>query len=147
MRVVLQRVREASVVIEGREHARIGAGYVVLLGVKNGDTTKEAISLADRCSSLRVIEDGDGKMNLGLAETGGSVLVVSQFTLYGNAEKGNRPSFTDAATPAHAEPLYETFVKRLRSTLGDDRVATGVFRSMMDIHLINNGPVTILLEN
>jgi D-tyrosyl-tRNA(Tyr) deacylase len=146
MRVVVQRVKEGSVSIEGRIHASIDKGYVVFLGIRTGDTDESAIFLAEKCSSLRVFEDSGGKMNLGLNDVNGSVLVVSQFTLYADAQKGNRPSFTEAARPEEAEPLYEAFVERLRSVLGNSRVCTGVFRAMMDVKIVNDGPVTILIE-
>jgi D-tyrosyl-tRNA(Tyr) deacylase len=147
MRAVVQRVSQASVTIDGTEHARIGRGFVILLGIKTGDTREAAIFLADKCASLRVFEDDAGKMNLSLNEVKGSVLVVSQFTLYGNAQKGNRPSFSEAARPEEAEPLYNLFVERMRSLLGPERVATGLFRAMMQVQLVNDGPVTILIES
>jgi D-tyrosyl-tRNA(Tyr) deacylase len=147
MRVVVQRVKEGSVVIEGKVHASIKRGFVILLGIRNGDTEKDALFLADKCSSLRVFEDANGTMNLDLKDVDGSALVVSQFTLYGNVQKGNRPGFTQAAKPEDAEPLYETFVKRMRDNLGEGKVMTGVFRAMMDVRIINDGPVTILIES
>ena len=147
MRAVLQRVTEGSVAIDGKVHARIGKGFVILLGIKNGDTNEAAEYLADKCSALRVFEDAQGKMNLNLQDVGGEVLIVSQFTLYADAQKGNRPGFTDAARPEEAEPLYEHFVRRMRSVLGASRVQTGVFRAMMDVTIVNSGPVTILIES
>jgi D-tyrosyl-tRNA(Tyr) deacylase len=147
MRVVVQRVKEASVTIDGKVHASIERGYVILLGIRKGDREKDAIYLADKCSTLRVFEDEAGKMNLSLKEIGGSALVVSQFTLYADARKGNRPSFIDAARPEEAEPLYDVFVERMRSGLGSKRVVTGVFRAMMDVHILNEGPVTVLIES
>ena len=147
MRVVVQRVKEGSVTIDGRVYSNIKRGYVILLGVRKGDTERDAIFLADKCSSLRVFEDEEGKMNLGLDDVQGSALVVSQFTLYADAQQGNRPGFSDAARPEEAEPLYEKFVERMRSSLGGDRVGTGVFRAMMDVHILNDGPVTILIES
>jgi D-tyrosyl-tRNA(Tyr) deacylase len=147
MRAVVQRVSEASVTINGALHARIGRGYVILLGIRAGDTPEAALFLADKCASLRVFEDDEGKMNLSLNDVHGRVLVVSQFTLYGNAQKGNRPSFSDAARPEEAEPLYDLFVQRMKSLLGPDRVATGMFRAMMQVMLVNDGPVTILIES
>ncbi|MER3523762.1 MAG: D-tyrosyl-tRNA(Tyr) deacylase [Ignavibacteria bacterium] len=146
MRAVVQRVSEASVTIDGEVRASIGRGYVILVGIRTGDTHEAAIFLAEKCAALRVFEDAEGKMNLSLNDVNGSALVVSQFTLYGNAQKGNRPSFTDAARPEEAEPLYHVFVERLRALLGPERVQTGVFRAMMQIRLINDGPVTILIE-
>ena len=147
MRIVLQRVREAKVVIDGKDHASIGTGYVILLGIRQGDTAGDAIFLADKCSSLRVFEDGQGKMNLSLNDAGGSVLVVSQFTLYADAHRGNRPSFSLAARADVAQPLYDLFVERMQKTLGEVRVRTGIFGAMMQVHLVNDGPVTVLLES
>jgi D-tyrosyl-tRNA(Tyr) deacylase len=147
MRVVVQRVKEGSVTIDGKLHASIERGYVILLGIRKGDEEKNAIFLADKCSSLRVFEDEKGKMNLSLRDVEGSALVVSQFTLYANAQNGNRPSFTDAARPEEAEPLYDVFVERMRSSLGSKRVVTGIFRAMMDVHILNEGPVTVLIES
>jgi D-tyrosyl-tRNA(Tyr) deacylase len=147
MRVVVQRVSEGSVTVEGKVHASIGNGFVILLGIKTGDTKEDALFLAEKCAALRVFEDPNGKMNLSLSDVSGSVLVVSQFTLYGDAQKGNRPSFVQAARPEEAEPLYSVFVERMKSLLGADRVATGIFRAMMEVKIVNNGPVTILIES
>ncbi len=147
MRVVLQRVSEAGVQIDGKDHAKISIGYLILLGIRQGDTQEDARFLADKCAALRVFEDNQGKMNLGLQDVGGSVLVVSQFTLYADAQKGNRPGFSLAARPDEARPLYEFFVQRLRTTLGEDRVLTGVFGAMMQVHLVNDGPVTVIVES
>lgn len=147
MRVVLQRVSEASVTADGRECARIGKGYVILLGVKQGDGQDDARYLAEKCAALRVFEDGQGKMNLGIREIGGEAIVVSQFTLYADTRKGNRPAFSLAAGGAVAEPLYEHFVTALRSALGVQTVRTGVFGAMMQVHLVNDGPVTVILES
>ena len=147
MKVVVQRVKEGSVTIGGNLHSNIDRGLVILVGIAKGDVEKDATFLADKCSALRVFEDGEGKMNLSVKDVGGSALVVSQFTLYGDAQKGNRPSFTEAARPEDAEPLYEQFLTRLRTNLGSDRVAAGVFRAMMDVHILNDGPVTIIIES
>jgi len=147
MRVVIQRVSEASVTIEGRVHASIGKGYVILLGIKSGDTREAALFLADKCAGLRVFEDDAGKMNLGLKDVAGRAIVVSQFTLYGDAQKGNRPSFIEAARPEEAEPLYNLFIERLRFQLGIEQVSTGIFRAMMDVKIVNSGPVTIFIES
>jgi D-aminoacyl-tRNA deacylase len=147
MRAVIQRVSEASVTIGGTVHASIGKGYVILLGIKAGDTADAAQFLAGKCAGLRVMADADGKMNLGLNDVGGSALVVSQFTLYGDAQKGNRPSFTGAARPEEAQPLYNLFVDRMKMLLGDNRVATGVFGAMMEVKIVNDGPVTIVVES
>ncbi|HSQ77106.1 MAG TPA: D-aminoacyl-tRNA deacylase [Bacteroidota bacterium] len=117
------------------------------MAIRQGDTAGDAIFLADKCSALRVFEDGQGKMNLSLNDAGGSVLVVSQFTLYADAHRGNRPSFSFAARADVAQPLYDLFVERMQKTLGEDRVRTGIFGAMMQVHLVNDGPVTVLLES
>lgn len=147
MRAVVQRVSEASVTIDGKVHTSIGKGLVVLLGIKTGDTKEAALFLANKCSALRVFEDANGKMNLSVKNVGGSVIVVSQFTLYGDAQKGNRPSFIEAARPEEAEPLYNLFIERMKSSLGNDNVRTGVFRALMEVKIVNDGPVTILIES
>jgi D-tyrosyl-tRNA(Tyr) deacylase len=147
MRVVLQRVSEAEVKIAGKIHARIGKGYLILLGIRQGDSPEDAHFLADKCAALRVFEDDHGKMNLSLMDVSGSVLAVSQFTLYADAQKGNRPSFALAARPDVAEPLYEGFVRRMRTLLGQERVLTGVFGAMMEVRLVNDGPVTVVIES
>ncbi len=147
MRALIQRVTEASVTIDGSTHAAIGKGLLVLLGVTHADTADRADYLAGRCAALRIFEDQSGKMNLSVRETGGEVLVVSQFTLYGDTRRGNRPSFTDAAPPALAEELYRRFVDALAAQLPPDRVKTGVFRAMMQVALVNDGPVTLTLES
>jgi D-aminoacyl-tRNA deacylase len=147
MRIVVQRVSSGRLTIDGAERARIGKGFVVLLGIKQGDTVKDAESLADKCAGLRVFEDGQGKMNISLQDAGGSILAVSQFTLYADAQKGNRPSFVLAARPEEAQPLYDCFVDRLRTRLGPDRVQTGIFGAMMEVTIVNNGPVTIIIES
>ena len=139
MRALVQRVSEASVTVDGNEVARIGHGLLVLLGVRRGDGEAEADRLARKLLTLRVFEDDEGKMNLSVRDVGGDVLCVSQFTLYGDTRKGNRPSFVDAAPPEEAEPLYE----RVRSALGAEG---GVFGARMAVALTNDGPVTLLLE-
>jgi D-tyrosyl-tRNA(Tyr) deacylase len=145
MRVVLQRVTRASVSIEGETVGEIGAGIVVLLGIARDDTERDVDYLLEKIVALRIFEDEAGHMNLSLAETGGALLVVSQFTLYGDARRGRRPSFSDAAPPELAEPLYEKFVQRAGQSV--ERVATGGFRKMMQVELVNDGPVTILLDS
>jgi D-tyrosyl-tRNA(Tyr) deacylase len=147
MKAVVQRVSEGSVMVDGKVHTSIGKGFVILLGIKTGDTKDAALFLADKCAALRVFEDANEKMNLSLKDVNGSVIVVSQFTLYGDVQKGNRPSFIEAARPEEAEPLYNLFVERMRSLLGDDKVGTGVFRAMMEVKIVNDGPVTILIES
>jgi D-aminoacyl-tRNA deacylase len=147
MKALIQRVSRASVTIDGNMHSSIEKGLLILLGIKVHDTAEDAQYIAEKCCSLRIFEDEQQKMNLSVREVGGSVLAVSQFTLYGDTRKGNRPSFIDAAPPAEAEPLYNIFVDQLRQTLGNDRVSTGLFRAMMDVELVNNGPVTVMLES
>lgn len=147
MRALIQRVKEASVYIDGICQSSINKGLLIFLGVKQGDTKDCALNLAERCVHLRIFEDQYGKMNLSVNDVGGSVLVVSQFTLYADTKRGHRPSFTDAAPPDIAEILYNEFVEKLKTQIGDGRVKTGIFRAMMDIHLINDGPVTITLES
>jgi D-aminoacyl-tRNA deacylase len=135
----VQRVSEAAVSVDGREVARIGPGLVVLLGVRRGDGQAEADRLVRKLLRLRVFEDAGGRMNLDVGQVGGAILCVSQFTLYGDVSKGNRPSFVDAAPPQEAEPLYE----RVREALG---AQGGVFGARMELSLVNRGPVTLLLE-
>ncbi|MCI0706828.1 MAG: D-aminoacyl-tRNA deacylase [Ignavibacteriae bacterium] len=147
MRALVQRVKRCSVTINGSLHSEIGAGMLILLGVKQGDTSTDAQYLAERCLNLRIFDDTDGKMNLSVRDAGGSVMVVSQFTLYGDTRKGNRPSYAEAAPPQDAERLYDEFTNHLRGVLGSGRVASGVFRAMMDVVLVNDGPVTLLLES
>ncbi len=147
MRALVQRVREGHVAIDGIIHSRIGKGYVILLGVRQGDSPADAVFMAEKCANLRVIEDAGGKMNLSLRDTGGEALVVSQFTLYADTQRGNRPGFTEAARPETAEPLYLQFVERLQLLLGPEKVRTGVFGAMMEVMIANDGPVTIVLES
>ena len=144
MRIVLQRVSAASVTIAGRTVGRIDRGFCLLLGITHGDTAAEADWLADKVAGLRLFNDADGKMNLGLAEVGGSVLVVSQFTLYGDASRGRRPSFIDAARAEEAVPLYEGFIAALRAR--GLPVETGEFGAAMVVDIQNDGPVTLILE-
>ncbi|MBI82443.1 MAG: D-tyrosyl-tRNA(Tyr) deacylase [Planctomycetaceae bacterium] len=145
MRVVVQRVNQASVTVEGDVAGRIGRGLLVLLGVAGDDQPEDGSLLAQKLVDLRVFEDSDGKMNLSLAEVGGEMLVVSQFTLLGDCRKGRRPSFVNAAPPELARKLYEDFVRHVRAR--DIAVATGVFRAHMDVALVNDGPVTLLLDS
>lgn len=144
MRACIQRVSEASVTVGGEVTGSIGRGLLVLLGVGSGDGGAEVEWLAEKLVGLRIFNDDDGKMNRSLADVGGAMLVVSQFTLFGDARKGRRPSFTDAAPPELAERLYDDFVARVRA-LGIE-VATGVFRAHMDVALVNDGPVTLWLD-
>src|SRR6266851_5568258 len=145
MRVVLQRVSRAKVTVEGRVTGEVGVGLMILLGVGREDTSAVTASMAEKCANLRIFEDEQGKMNRSLLEVKGSALVVSQFTLYGDARGQRRPSFISAAPPDLAKALYEEFNSALR-TLGVT-VATGVFQAMMSVELVNEGPVTILLDS
>ena len=145
MRAVIQRVTAARVEVPGQTAGEIGAGLLVLLGVAREDSNEDADYLAEKIANLRIFDDPDGKMNRSLLETGGAMLVVSQFTLYGDVRRGRRPSYSDAAEPEKANQLYEYFVERARS-LGA-RVETGVFQAMMMVSLTNDGPVTILLDS
>ncbi len=147
MRSVVQRVRRSSVSIGGRLHSSIGTGLLVLLGVKVGDNEKDAIYLAEKCASLRIFDDDDGKMNRSVREIDGEVMVVSQFTLYGETQRGNRPSFSSAASPEIAEALYDRYLTEIKRLMGDQKVRSGVFRAMMDVELVNDGPVTLVLES
>ncbi len=145
MRAVVQRVSRAEVRVEGSAAGRVGRGLAVLLGVARGDVEDDARQLAEKIAALRIFEDAAGKMNLSVRDVGGGVLVVSQFTLLGDARKGNRPGFTDAAPPDEANGLYERFCALLRER--GLEVATGVFRASMEVELVNEGPVTILLDS
>jgi len=144
MRAVIQRVSSASVTVDGRVRGAIGPGLLVLLGVGRTDTEQDAETLAEKIVALRVFQDEAGKMNLSLRDTGGSLLVVSQFTLYGDTRKGRRPSFDMAAPPEQARRLYEHFVQAARRQ--GVHVETGVFQAMMSVSLVNEGPVTFLVE-
>jgi len=145
MRIVLQRVKEARVEVESRTVGRSGRGLCLLVGVEKGDTGEDADFLARKAVELRIFPDEAGKMNLSLAEVGGEVLAVSQFTLAGSVRKGRRPSFDGAEEPARAEALFTHFVDSVRGM--GVRVETGVFQAVMDVHIINDGPVTFILES
>ncbi|MGE7673918.1 D-aminoacyl-tRNA deacylase [Lysinibacillus sp. NPDC094403] len=145
MKVVLQRSKAASVTVDGKVTGAIDSGYVLLVGITHEDTQEDVEYLAKKVANLRLWEDADGKMNHSILEHGGAILSVSQFTLYGDAKKGNRPSFTSAARPEVAEPLWEAFNNALRAH--GLHVETGIFGAMMDVALINDGPITILLES
>ena len=145
MRAVVQRVTSASVTIDGEVVGAIGAGLVVLLGVKPGDDERAFDYLAEKIANLRIFPDDDGKMNRSLLEVEGAALVVSQFTLYGDCRKGRRPSYSDSAPPEEAQRLYEELLVRLRAT--GIPVRAGVFRAMMQVALVNDGPVTLLLDS
>ena len=146
MRVVLQRVSSARVRVAGETVGEVGKGFLVLAGFASGDTDEALAWMADKILQLRVFADAEDKMNLALADVGGGVLVVSQFTLYGDASKGRRPSFIGAAPPDQARALYDRFVALLRERAGAVPVATGRFGAMMDVELVNDGPVTLWLE-
>ena len=145
MRIVLQRVKEARVDVDGRTVGRIGRGVCLLVGVEKGDTASDAESLAKKAVELRIFPDAEGKMNLSISEAGGEVLAVSQFTLAASVRKGRRPSFDRAEEPRRAAELFEHFVGAVEA-LGV-KVATGVFQALMDVHILNDGPVTFILES
>ena len=144
MRIVLQRSKEASVTVDGQIVGAIDKGLVLLVGVTHEDTEEAAQFLADKVVNLRIFEDEDGKMNHSLLDVGGSILSVSQFTLYGDCRKGRRPNFMDAARPDHATEIYNLFNEELKKK--NVAVETGIFGAMMDVQLVNDGPVTLILE-
>ena len=145
MKAWIQRVTEASVEIAGEMVSQIGQGYLVLLGVTHSDTEKTADEIADRICKLRIFEDENGKTNRSVVDVGGSVIVVSQFTLYADTSHGRRPGFSNAARPEIAEPLYERVVAKIREVLGEDRVGTGRFGAEMKVRLLNDGPFSVEL--
>ena len=145
MRAVIQRVTRARVTVDGAVVGEIGKGLVVLLGVAPDDTKIDADYLASKIVALRIFDDADGKMNVSVKEVGGGLLVVSQFTLYGDVRRGLRPSWSDAAPPEIAEPLYNEFVESSRKLI--EPVETGSFRAMMQVELVNDGPVTLIVES
>ncbi len=145
MRAVVQRVTESSVEVCGETLGEIGSGLLVLLGVASDDTEDDAAQIAKKVAQLRIFNDADGKFNLSLEDVGGAILLISQFTLLGDARKGNRPSFIAAARPEQAVPLYESVARHLRDR--GIEVATGEFGAHMDVHLTNDGPVTILIDS
>jgi len=145
MRVVVQRVTRARVTIDGQTVGEIGTGLVVLLGIASDDTHEDADYLASKIVALRIFDDLAGRMNVSLKDSFGGLLVVSQFTLYGDVRRGLRPSWSDAAPPEVAEPLYEYFVQKCRELV--ERVETGSFRKMMHVELVNDGPVTLMLDS
>jgi len=148
LRAVVQRVTEGGVYIpEENYQAEIGHGMVILLGIKTGDNESDALFIADKCSNLRIFEDENGKMNLSIKDVDGETLIISQFTLYGETARGNRPSFIEAARPEEAIPLYEKFIKRVKENLGNSKIKTGIFGAMMSIKIINDGPVTVIVES
>jgi D-tyrosyl-tRNA(Tyr) deacylase len=145
MIALLQRVTHASVSVEGKVTGEIGKGLVILLGIKNGDTSEDVKYLAEKCVHLRIFEDDAGKMNRSVREVPGAILVISQFTLYGDTRKGRRPGFIDAAPPEISEPLYEAFVAELRRQ--GLPVATGIFGAKMQVEIHNDGPVTVFVKS
>ena len=146
MKALVQRVAEANVTIDGEVVAEIGRGYLVLFGVTHGDTEEMADKLASRVVKLRIFEDNSGKTNKSIEDVAGSIIVVSQFTLYADTDHGNRPGFSNAARPDLAIPLYERFVADLRAALGPERVSTGRFGADMKVRLLNDGPFTVELS-
>lgn len=148
MKAVVQRVNKAAVEIPSENYsAKIEKGLLILLGIKTGDTEDDINFVADKCCNLRIFEDENKKMNISVREIKGEVLLISQFTLYGETAKGNRPSFIDAAKPEEAIPLYNKFIDRMRTNLGEEKIKCGIFGAMMDVSLINTGPVTVLVES
>jgi len=145
MRAVVQRVTRAKVTVDNQVIGEIGNGLVVLLGIAREDTKLDAAHLVDKIAALRIFDDHEGKMNLSLKDVNGGVLIVSQFTLYGDVRRGLRPSWIDAAAPEVAQPLYDFFVRQMQATINE--MATGSFRAMMQVELVNDGPVTILLDS
>lgn len=148
VKAIVQRVKNATVKIPDKNYtAEIGKGLLILLGIKEGDVDEDCDFVADKCSNLRIFEDENYKMNLSIRDIEGEALVISQFTLYGETARGNRPSFTEAAKPEIAISLYQKFIDRLKENIGDEKVKAGLFGAMMDIELINYGPVTIIVES
>jgi D-tyrosyl-tRNA(Tyr) deacylase len=148
MRALVQRVAEGGVKIEDENYEQnIGQGLVVLLGVKEGDGIEEVNFVADKCCNLRIFSDENDKMNLSLKDIEGEMLIISQFTLYGDARKGNRPSFSESAKPDLANKLYQKFIERVQENIGTEKVKTGIFAASMEVKIINDGPVTILVES
>ncbi|MBO5122152.1 MAG: D-tyrosyl-tRNA(Tyr) deacylase [Oscillospiraceae bacterium] len=144
MRAVMTRVKHASVTIDGKETRSIGEGFLILLGITHEDTEAQAVKLADKLTKLRIFEDADGKMNRGLEEVNGELMIISQFTLYGNCKKGRRPDFLAAARPEVAIPLYEKFVAECRSK--GFRTETGEFGAYMEVDSLNDGPLTLVVD-
>ena len=145
MIAILQRVSESRVTIDGQIKGGIGPGLLILLGIRNGDTPADVTALARKTAALRIFPDDQDKMNLSVTDTGGEVLIISQFTLCADTRKGNRPSFIDAAPPTDAIPMYESFISEMTTHLGQDKIKTGEFGADMKVELVNDGPVTITL--
>lgn len=148
MKAVVQKVSEASVEIPSENYiANINKGLLILLGIKTGDTESDVNFVADKCCNLRIFEDENKKLNISVRDINGEVLLISQFTLYGETVKGNRPSFIEAAKPEEAIPLYNKFIERMKTNLGEEKIKCGIFGAMMNVSLINTGPVTVLVES
>jgi D-tyrosyl-tRNA(Tyr) deacylase len=155
LKAVVQRVSKASVFVDKENYsAQIEKGLLILLGIKISDTENDVTFVANKCSNLRIFsrrdafaEDENDKMNISVKDIGGEVLIISQFTLYGETTKGNRPSFIEAAKPDEAIPLYESFIQRMKQNLGEQNVKTGIFGAMMNIKLVNYGPVTVMVDS
>ena len=146
MRAVIQRVSSAQVVADGKMTAAIAKGLLILLGIEHDDTAEDASWLTGKINSMRIFEDEDGKMNLSLGDAGGSIIVVSQFTLHASTKKGNRPSFIKSARPEHAIPLYDFFLQQLEKESGQ-KIQAGIFGANMKVSLVNDGPVTIIVDS
>lgn len=148
MRALIQRVSEAGVYVDEINYsAEIKKGMVILLGIKDDDKLEDINFVADKCSNLRIFEDENQKMNLSVKDVGGEILIISQFTLYGETRKGNRPNFTEAAKPEKAEEYYNLFIERIKSNISANKVKTGVFGAMMIVKIFNDGPVTVMVES
>lgn len=147
MRAIVQRVKQASVNIKQKVYSSIDSGYLVLLGISNSDTEKDMTYIIDKLLNLRIFPDETDKINLSIRDLDYEILLVSQFTLYGDARKGRRPSFTESAKPDDANNIYQKFVKQIRLQYNDNKIKTGVFKEQMDVQLINDGPFTILLDS
>ena len=147
MRALIQRVKRCTVSVDGQPFSNINVGLLVLLAVKKGDTMDDAHYLAERCCALRVFDDEEGKMNVSVKDIGGEMMIVSQFTLYGDTRKGNRPSYSEAAAPELAEQLYTDFINESRRIIGNEKVSSGQFRAMMQVEIVNDGPVTVMIES
>ena len=148
MRALVQRVKMGGVKILSESYKQnINNGIVLLLGVKEGDKIEDVYFVADKCCNLRIFNDENEKMNLSLKDVNGEMLIISQFTLYGNAQKGNRPGFSESAKPELANKLYQNFIERVKENIGSDKVKTGIFGATMEVKIINDGPVTILVES
>ncbi len=147
MRLVIQRVKKASVLVDNKVAGSIAKGLVIFVGIGKYDDEQDAHYLAKKCSNLRIFDDERKKMNLSIKDTGGEVLIVSQFTLYADTRSGNRPDFSHAKDPTQAEILYNKFVELMRKEIGDEKVKTGIFRAMMTVEIWNDGPVTIIIDS